>query len=107
MRNLDVVGGMAFFVFAAGVVPAAGAPGFLRGDGDAFLDVFGVVRADFAADSVFERGDDFAAGCVVLGVRAEDDGYVERKADGVALNLDVAFLHDVEESDLDLASEVG
>ena len=37
----------------------------------------------------------------------EDDGYVERQTDGVALNLHIAFLHDVEERDLDLAGEVG
>ena len=37
----------------------------------------------------------------------EDDGDVELQADGVALNLHVAFLHDVEERDLDLAGEVG
>ena len=82
-------------------------PGFLRGDGDALFDGLGVVGADLAADAVFERGDDLAAGGVVLGVGGEDDGDVEREADGVALNLDVAFLHDVEEGDLDLAGEVG
>ena len=82
-------------------------PGFLRGDGDAFFDVLGVVGADLAADAVFERGDDLAAGGVVLGVGGEDDGYVERQADGVALNLHVAFLHDVEEGDLDFSGEVG
>ena len=69
--------------------------------------VFGVVRADLAADAVLERGDDLAAGGVVLGVGGEDDGDVEREADGIALNLDVALLHDVEERDLDLAGEVG
>ncbi len=63
--------------------------------------------ADLGADAVFEGGDDLAAGGVVLGVGGEDDGDVEREADGVALNLDVAFLHDVEESDLDLAGEIG
>ena len=59
------------------------------------------------ADAVFERGDDLAARGVVLGVGGEDDGDVEREADGVALNLHVAFLHDVEERDLDFAGEVG
>ena len=75
----------------------AGRPGFLLGDGDAFVDGLGVVGADFGADAVFERGDDFAAGGVVLGVGGEDDGDVELEADGVAFDLDVAFLHDVEE----------
>ncbi len=96
----DVVGDFDLGVGAAG-------PGLLRGDGDAFFDVLGVVGADLGADAVFERGDDLAAGGVVLGVGGEDDGYVEREADGVALNLHVALLHDVEERDLDLAGEVG
>ncbi len=67
----------------------------------------GVVGADLAADAVFERGDDLAAGGVVLGVGGEDDGDVEGQADGVALNLHVALLHDVEEGDLNFAGEVG
>jgi len=71
-------------------------PGFLRCDGDAFFDALRIVGADLATDAVFERGDDLAAGGVVLGVGGEDDGNVEREADGVALNLHVAFLHDVE-----------
>ena len=89
------------------VTPGALRPCLLRGDGDAFFDVLGVVGADLAADAVFEWGDDLAAGGVVLGVGGEDDGDVEREADGVALNLHVAFLHDVEERDLDFAGEVG
>ena len=101
MRDDDVLDGL-----VVGVVAARG-PGFLLGDADGFFDVLGVVGADLAADAVFERRDDLAAGGVVLGVGGEDDGYVEREADGVALNLDVAFLHDVEEGDLDFAGEVG
>ncbi len=67
---------------------------------------FGVVGADLAADAVFERSDDLAAGGVVLGVGGEDDGDVEGKTDGVAFNLHVALLHDVEECNLDLSREV-
>ena len=63
--------------------------------------------ADFRADAVFERGDDFAARGVVLRVGAEDKGHIEGQAHGVALNLHVAFLHDVEERDLDFAGQVG
>ena len=63
--------------------------------------------ANFRADAVFERSDDFAAGGVVLGIGAEDEGDIEREADGIALNLHVAFLHDVEERHLDFAGEVG
>jgi len=64
VRDFDVAGG-------------ADGPGFLSGDGDGFVDGFGVVGADLGADAVFERGDDFAAGGVVLGVGGEDDGDVE------------------------------
>ena len=66
-----------------------------------------VVRADLGADAVLERRDDLAARRVVLGVRGEDDQHVERQAHRVALDLDVAFLQDVEQADLDLAGEVG
>ena len=47
-------------------------PGLLCGDGDAFFDGCGIVRANFGADAVFQRSDDFSAGCVVFGIRAED-----------------------------------
>ena len=86
---------------------AAVQPGFLGGDGDAFFDGFGIVGANLGADAVLERSDDFAAGGVVLGIGAENQGDVERQAHGVALNLHVAFLHDVEQRDLDFAGEVG
>src|SRR5580704_505815 len=82
-------------------------PGFLRGDGDAFIDRCRVVGANFRADAVFERGDDFSSSRVVFGICAEDDSNVERKTDGVALNLYVAFLHDVEQADLNFSGEVG
>ena len=82
-------------------------PCFLSGDRDAFFDVLRVVGANLAADAVFEWRDDLAASGVVLGVRGEDDGYVEGEANGVALNLHVALLHDVEESYLNLSGEVG
>ncbi len=96
---------MRWMVVVAAV--GAGGPGLLLGDGDGFVDGLGVVGADLGADAIFQRSDDLAAGGVVLGVGGEDDGDVELEADGVALNLDVAFLHDVEERDLDLAGEVG
>src|ERR1035437_4366193 len=85
----------------------AAEPGFLLGDGDALFEDNGVVGADLAADAVLEGGNDLAAGGVVFGVGGEDEEQVEREADGVALNLDVAFLHDVEEPDLDFAGEIG
>src|SRR6185437_8479758 len=86
VRNFDITGG-----------PLR--PGFLRGDGDGFLDGFGIVGANLAADAVFERSDDLATSGVILGVGTEDDSNVERQTDWVALNLHIAFLHDVEERD--------
>ena len=65
-----------------------------------------IVRADLRSDAVLQRGDDLAARRVVFRVRAEDDQQVQREAHGVALNLNVPFLQDVEEADLDLAGEV-
>ena len=65
------------------------------------------MRANLAADAVFQRCDDLPARRIVFGIRAEDDGDVERQPDGVALNLHVAFLHDVEEAHLNFSSEVG
>ena len=65
------------------------------------------MRADFRTDAVLERRDDLAARRVVFRVGGKDQHHVEPQADRVALNLDVAFLQDVEEADLDFAGEVG
>ena len=65
------------------------------------------MRADLAADAVLERRDDLAARGVVFRVGGEHQHQVERQADRVALNLHVAFLHDVEQADLNLAGQVG
>src|SRR5271169_2802379 len=89
------------------VVRAAASPGFLRGDGDALVHRGRVVGADLRADAVLERSNDFSASGVVFGICAEDDGDVEWKPNRVAFNLHVAFLHDVEQADLNLSGEVG
>src|SRR2546429_9749408 len=78
-------------------------PGFLRGDGHSFLDGCGVVRANFGANPVFERGDNFATRGVILGIGGEDDEHVERQPQRVALNLEVAVLHDVLEAGLNFS----
>ncbi len=95
---------MRHFDFLAGI---AAHPGFLSGDGHSFFDAGGIVGANLGADAVFERGDDFSARGVILGVRGEDEENVEREAQGITLNLNIAFLHDVEEADLNFAGEVG
>ncbi len=82
-------------------------PGFLGSDGHSFFDVCGIVRSNLRADAVFERRNNFSARGVILGVRGENEQHVEREAQGIALNLNVAFLHDVEESDLNFSREVG
>ena len=65
-----------------------------------------VVCPDFRADAVFQRRDDLASR-VVLWIRGEDEQHVELQADRVPLNLNVAFLQNVEQADLDFPGEVG
>src|SRR5208282_1750313 len=90
-----------------GNLPAPLGPGLLLRDAQAFLDGGGIVRADLRADAVLERGDDFAAGGVVLRVCGEDDEDVEGQAQRVAFDLYVALLHDVEQSHLNFSRQVG
>ncbi len=81
-------------------------PGFLRGDRDAFFHRRRIVGANLRPDTVLQRRNDLAARGVVLRVRTEHNRDIERQADRISLNLHVAFLHDVEESDLNLAREI-
>src|SRR5262249_49094405 len=85
----------------------AARPGFLIRDGHAFFDGCGVMCADFGANAIFERRDDFSTGGIVFGVRGKDEKDIEGKANWVALNLDLAFLHDVEQAYLNFSGEVG
>ena len=71
------------------------------------VDVERVVRADLGAEAVLQRRDDAAAVRVVLGVGRRDQHHVERQADLVAADLDVALLEHVEQADLDALGEVG
>src|SRR5271163_4540128 len=81
-------------------------PGFLRGDGHAFGNRRGIVGANFGADAVLQRGDDFSARGVIFGIGGEDQQHVEHHAHRIAFNLDVAFLHDVEQTHLNFSREV-
>ena len=65
------------------------------------------MRADLAAEAVLERGDDPAAVGVVVRVGRGHQHDVEREADLVAADLDVALLEHVEEADLDALGQVG
>ena len=87
--------------------PGRSSPGLLGGDRHRILSRRRIVRPDFRTDAVLERRDDLPAGRVVLGVRREHEQHVELETNRVALNLDVAFLQDVEQADLDLSGEVG
>ena len=64
------------------------------------------MRANLRADAVFQRRDDLPTRRVVFRIRAEYQRHIERQADGVALNLHIAFLHDVEQSDLNLSRQI-
>ena len=81
-------------------------PSFLRGDGHAFLNAGRVMGTNFRADAIFERRDDFAACGVVFGICGEHEQDIERQAQRVALNLNVALLHDVEQTYLDFSGEI-
>ena len=62
--------------------------------------------ADLGSNPVLERSDYLAARGVVLRIGRERHHDVERQADRIALDLDVALLEDVEQTDLDLAGQV-
>src|SRR5690606_29017730 len=81
-------------------------PRLLFGDRDAVAELRRVVRLDLRTDAILEWSDDLPAGGVVLRIRREHEHDVERETDGVALNLHVPLLHDVEQTDLDLAGEI-
>src|SRR6266478_990524 len=82
-------------------------PCFLLSDGHAFFEGRWIMGANFRADAVFQGRNNFSAGGVVFRVRGKDEKHVERETQRVAFNLDVAFLHDVEEADLNFSGEVG
>jgi hypothetical protein len=54
--------------------------------------------ADLDVEAILEGRDDPPAAGVVLGVGAGDQDDVERQPDLVALDLDVALFHQVEET---------
>ena len=77
------------------------------GDVDLDVDVERVVGADLGAEAVLQRRDDAAAVGVVLGVGRGEQHEVERQADLVAPDLDVALLEHVEQAHLDALGQVG
>ena len=66
-----------------------------------------IVRHDLGADAILQRRDDLSARRVVFRIRRKHEHHIERQTHRITLNLHVAFLHDVEETDLNLAGEIG
>src|SRR6185436_5237518 len=58
-------------------------------------------------DPILEWSDDLAPGRVVLGIGGESEQYVEWQPHRIPFDLDVAFLHDIEQSHLHLAAQIG
>src|SRR6266849_7897572 len=81
-------------------------PRFLTGDLNCILNLRRIVSGDLSADRIFQRRNDLAARGVIFRVRGKDHHYVQRQAHRVTLNMHVAFLPDVEKSDLNLASKI-
>ena len=65
-----------------------------------------IVRPDLRAKAVLERGDDPAAGRVVLRVRGRHHVQVQGQTHDEAADLNVAFLEDVEQAHLDPLGQV-
>src|ERR1051326_9434809 len=71
------------------------------------LEYCRIMRAYLAADSILQGRDDFASPRVIFRVGGENQHEIERKAHGIAFDLNIAFLHDVEQPYLDFAREIG
>ena len=81
-------------------------PGFLRSDAHSFFESPGVMRANLSADAVLQWSDDLSACGVVFRIRCKDEQNVKSQTQRVTLNLDITFLHDVEEAYLNFTSEI-
>src|SRR5438094_1472848 len=87
----------------------ASAPGacLLRSNRNAFVERSRIVRANFRTNAVFQRRNDLPTRGVVLRIGAEYKGNVKRQAHRISLNLHITFLHDVEQTHLNFAGEIG
>ena len=91
----------------AAPAPRTVQPGFLLGNPDAFLEGNRIVGSHFGADAVFQGSDDFSASGVVLGIGRKDHHHVQLETHGVAFDLDVPLLQNVEKPHLNLPGQVG
>src|SRR6266566_4280295 len=81
-------------------------PGLLARNLDTCLQLLRIVCQDLGADTVLQRCDYFSSCCVVLRICRKHQHYVKRQTYRITLNLHVAFLHDIEESDLNLSRQI-
>ena len=65
------------------------------------------MRRDLRPDAVLQRRNDFTARRVILWIGRKDEHHIERQAHRITLNLHIAFLHDIEEANLNFAGEIG
>jgi hypothetical protein len=64
------------------------------------------VSANFRPDTILQRRNDFTARRIIFRVGGKYQQHIERQAQRIALNLNVALLHDVEQPDLNFPGEV-
>ena len=62
--------------------------------------------ANLGADPILQRGDDFAAGRIVFWIGGEEHHHVQRQPNREALDLNIAFLKDVEQTDLNFPCQI-
>ena len=94
-------------VHRVAVLGRAFVPGFLARDLLGRFDLVRIMRHDLTVDAVFQRRDDIAAIRVVFGIGRKNHKQIQRQTDGKAADLQVFFLHDVQQADLDARLEVG
>jgi hypothetical protein len=80
---------------------------FLLHNFELVLEFLWIMGTNLHVESVFEWCDDSSATGVILGIRARDNHDVEGQANFVALDLNVFFFHEVEQTDLDLLRQIG
>src|SRR5215467_13629775 len=65
------------------------------------------MSVNLGPDSVLQRSNNLASSGIVLGISRKNKHHIQRQADRIALNLNVALLHDIEQPYLDLSRKIG